>query len=136
MKRTSSRSATMFGIIALLAVSLAPAALAGVGPPNFFTYAHDRLYNGVLTPTELPNRGEFDQIFVLGSGLTTVADAAPGDQSYNGGRWEVHPVTFLTIAATQFTNAEQILAAAQAGQISIGPVVKRFECPLIPINQH
>ena len=44
-------------------------------------------------------------------------------------------MTFVSIAPTQFTNAEQILTVAQAGQISIGPIVKRFECPLIPINE-
>jgi hypothetical protein len=31
----------------------------------------------------------------------------------------------------QFKNAEDIHTAAQAGQIEIGDVVKRFECPLI-----
>jgi len=50
---------------------------------------------------------------------------------FNGGRWEVRPITWLTIQPTQFTNAEDIVAAADAGQISIGDVVKRFECPLI-----
>jgi hypothetical protein len=38
---------------------------------------------------------------------------------------------WLTISPTQFTNAGQVEAAAAAGQISIGEVVKRFECPLI-----
>ena len=37
----------------------------------------------------------------------------------------------FNIAPTQFTNAEDILAAADAGDIAIGEVVKRFECPLI-----
>lgn len=126
----------MFGLVALLAIGLGSVAIAGLGPPNFFTYAHDRLYSGVLTPTDLPPDGKFDKIYVLGSGLKPVSDAAPGDKEYNGGRWEVHPVTFLTISPTQFTNAEQILSAAGAGQISIGPIVKRFECPLIPIHDH
>jgi hypothetical protein len=43
-------------------------------------------------------------------------------------------VTFLTIPPTQFTNAEDILDAEAQGQISIGPVVRRFECPLIPVQ--
>ena len=122
--------------LALTVLTLAATALAGQGPPANMIYAHDRLYTGVNSPRDLPNQGVFDVIYPLGPGLDAVSDAAPGDPTYTGGRWEVHPVTFLTLAATQFTNAEQILAAAQAGQISIGPVVKRFECPLIPINQH
>ena len=56
----------------------------------------------------------------------------PATWRYNGGRWEVRLVQFLTIAPTQFTNAAEVHAAAAAGQISIGDVVRRFECPLIP----
>ena len=66
--------------------------------------------------------------------LHAVSEAAPGDRDYRGGRWEVRPVTFVTIAPRQFTNAEDIVAAASRGEIQIGGVVKRFECPLIPIN--
>jgi len=31
----------------------------------------------------------------------------------------------------QFTNVEDLLAAEKAGQLTIGPVVQRFQCPLI-----
>jgi hypothetical protein len=95
-------------------------------------YAHDNVYKTVATPADLPDRGRFDQIYVLGSGLAAVADAAPGDPEYNGGRWEVHFVEWITIPPTQFTNAEDLQASADRGEITIGPVVRRFECPLIP----
>jgi hypothetical protein len=95
-------------------------------------YAHDNVYKTVATPADLPEQGRFDQIYVLGSGLAAVADAAPGDREYNGGRWEVHFVEWITISPTQFTNAEDLQAAADRGEITIGPVVRRFECPLIP----
>jgi len=103
-----------------------------LGPPGGTIYAHDRMFRTIATPANLPNHGKFDTIYVLGDGLANVADAAPGDMEFNGGRWEVRPVEFLTIAPTQFTNAEDIEAAAMRGEISIGPVVKRFECPMIP----
>ena len=97
-------------------------------------YANDELFTGVNAPRDLPNQGTFDTIYVLGSGLASVADAGPGDPDYNGGRWEVHVVTWNTIEPTQFTNDEQVEAAAAAGQITISDVVRRFECPLVPIR--
>ena len=67
----------------------------------------------------------------MGEGLANVADAAPGDRDWNGGRWEVHVITW-NVTPTQYTNADDVLAAESRGDLSIGPVVRRFECPLIP----
>jgi hypothetical protein len=119
--------------LTVLAVLLAaiPASAAGLGPPSGGIYAHDQLFRTVGTPKDLPPQGEFDTIYALGGDLLNVSEAAPGDADFNGGRWEVRPITWVSIAPTQFTNAEQIVAAAAAGQISIGDVVRRFECPLI-----
>ena len=133
MARTPQR------IAALLALTLAIAsfnvtALAQQGPPTNRIYANDELFTGVNAPRDLPNEGRFDTIYVLGSGLASVADAGPGDPGYNGGRWEVRFVTWTGMAPTQFTNADQVAAAAAAGQIQIGDVARRFECPLVPMR--
>jgi len=120
--------------LALAALSLSSVADAQLGPPGGTIYANDQQFQTIGTPTTLPDRGQFDTIYALGEGLANVADAAPGAPGYNGGRWEVRMVTFLTIPPTQFTNAEDILDAEAQGQISIGPVVRRFECPLIPVQ--
>jgi hypothetical protein len=105
-----------------------------LGPPGGMIYAHDRMFKTIGTPAMLPNHGNFDTIYVLGHGLANVSEVAPGDRDFNGGRWEVRLVEFLTISPTQFTNAEDIQAAAMSGEIAIGPVVKRFECPMIPAH--
>jgi hypothetical protein len=118
--------------VALCALAVCSVAFAQAGPPGGKIYAHNMLFKTVGTPTSLPEHGKFDLIYVLGNGLANVANAAPGDMEFNGGRWEVHPITWVTIDPMQFTNAEDLEAAAAAGQISIGPVVKRFECPMIP----
>ena len=55
-------------------------------------------------------------------------------REFNGGRWEVRPVEFLTIDPKQFTNADDLKAATMRGEISIGGVVKRFERPMIPAH--
>lgn len=101
-----------------------------VGPPGGTIYAHDVEYRTVGTPADLPDHGKFDTIYVLGEPYANVADAAPGDMEWNGGRWEVRFITW-NVAKTQFTNAEQIHAAAEAGDITISEVKRRFECPLI-----
>lgn len=123
-------------VIAAVLSSLvfAVAAFAGLGPPGGTIYAHDVAYRTIGTPADLPPVGKFDHIYVLGGELANVSDAAPGDKEFNGGRWEVLPVTWLTIPPTQFTNAEQIHMAAQKGQIQIGAPVRHFECPLIPMK--
>jgi hypothetical protein len=124
--------ATVVAVMSVSSLALAQGQGHGpVGPPGGTIYANDMQFRTVGTPNDLPNHGKFDTIYVLGSGLVNVADAAPGDMEFNGGRWEVRFITWETISPTQFTNAEQVHAAAMAGQITIGDVARRFECPLI-----
>ncbi len=131
-----SRVRTVALVVGMLLISLASTAvLAGQGPPMNRIYAHDELFTGVNAPRDLPNRGPFDAIYALGPGLMAVSESAPGDQDYNGGRWEVRVVTFTGMSPTQFTNAEQIEAALAMGKITLSGVVRRFECPLIPLHQ-
>jgi hypothetical protein len=120
---------------ALLALAqIASAQDMGIGPPGGNIYASDRLFHTIATPTNLPDQGKFETIYQLGNGLFSVAEAAPGEPGFAGGRWEVRPVTWLTISPTQFTNATQIHAAVAAGQISVGDVVRRFVCTLNPAH--
>lgn len=132
MFHIAGRILAPLALAASLILGITAAVDAQLGPPEFPTYANDELFVGILTPRDLPNHGKFDTIYLLGPGLITVADAGPGDTDYNGGRWEVRRITWLTISPRQFTNDGQIDAAAAAGQIMIGDVVRRFECPLIP----
>ena len=129
-----SLKSTLIAVAAVACVAQSASAQEGLGPPGGVIYASDRMFRTVATPNDLPNQGNFDVIYVLGNGLANVAEAAPGEPGFNGGRWEVRLVTWVTIQPMQFTNAAQVRAAAMAGQISIGNVVRRFECPLIPIH--
>jgi hypothetical protein len=134
MLRKSLALAAVANIALVFALCAASAAMAGQGPPTNMIYANDELFTGVNAPRDLPNQGKFDTIYVLGAGLMSVADSAPGDTDYNGGRWEVRILTWVSIQAQQFTNDAQIAAAVAAGQITVGDVVRRFECPLIPMR--
>ena len=70
-----------------------------------------------------------------------VAEAAPGDRDYNGGRWIVHAISFANYGAAlaafdandsgAFDSAEEVEAAIAAGAATDLGVVKRFVCPAI-----
>lgn len=126
------RLLVLLGALALLAVAVSPASADGLGPPGGMFYANDQVWRSIIVPNTLPPEGAFDTLYMLGAGLAPVADASPGSPQYNGGRWEVRMVTFAAgVDPVQFTNADALLAAAKEGDVSIGPVVTRFECPLI-----
>jgi hypothetical protein len=78
------------------------------------------------------------------SGQRSVAEAAPGDPDYNGGRWTVMAVTFTEAGLIVFdpdgdgavnfelTNAEAVLESAELGLLTIQETGIYFECPLLP----
>lgn len=126
------------GAILAMAIGAGTVAGSGLGPPgtNAF-YVDGTIYRTIATSTNLGDTGaplhSYDAIYDLGGGgLINVAEAAPGDTDYNGGRWMVLPVTWLTISPTQFESEEQVLAAEMLGQIAIGDPVAFFVCPAIP----
>lgn len=121
----------------ILLVAVTATALAG-GPPGIGFYVDGSLYRTVGTPTDFSGTGApastYDRIFALGDGLRNVAEAKPGDQDYNGGRWMVLPVTWIT-APRQLTSAEEVMAAANSGELTIATQpAKQFLCPVIPLQ--
>lgn len=73
-----------------------------------------------------------------------VADAAPGDRDYNGGRWIVKIVSFTTSYASAvaahggngvFDSEEEVLAAIAAGAATATEAF-RFECPVRPLPRN
>jgi hypothetical protein len=126
--------------VALLAASIgAGGALAG-GPPAPAFYVDGDLYRTVGTPTDLFGTGApestYDVIYALGGDLLNVAESKPGDRDYNGGRWLVLPITWADdVEPVQFKNDDDILAAAEAGDLTIGSTpVKSFVCPVIKLR--
>jgi hypothetical protein len=133
--------------IAVAAAIVVPAgvASAGVTGPSF--YVDGQLYRTVGTPTDLSGTGapdsSFDVIYDFGGLQPNVAEAAPGDTDYNGGRWQVHAVSFADYAAAvaavdangsgDLDSVEEVEAAIDAGLAMDLGVVKQFECPAIPL---
>lgn len=117
---------------------LAPAFGAAATPPQAAgrIYADNELWATFAT-TNLPPgpTHSFDQLYAFpGTSLVEVSDAAPTSVGYHGGRWEVHDVTFAAgVNPVQYTNAQAILDAAAAGQLTISGPVMYFDCPLFPL---
>jgi hypothetical protein len=145
-----SSTAAVVAALALAGAGLAAAAGAGgVTGPAF--YVDGALYRTVGTPTDLSRTGApdhtFDVIYDFGGAQPNVAEVAPGDAGYNGGRWRVHALAFNTswaaTVAAHDTNAsgdldsdEEVEAAladaGPAGATDLG-VVKSFVCPVIEV---
>jgi hypothetical protein len=139
------------GIVAVVgAALLAPAASAGVSGPAF--YVDGELYRTVGTPTDFSHTGapdhSFNTIYAFPAGTQrNVAEAAPGDRDFRGGRWMVHGLSFADYAAAvtahdangsgNFDSAEEVAAAIAAGSATDTGIVRMFECPVIklPANQ-
>ena len=143
-----ARRMLSFAVAAAAGAALAATALAGSGGvtgPSF--YVDGSLYRTVATPTDLPASApvqSFDTIYDFGGLQPNVAEAAPGDRDYNGGRWMVHALSFADYAAAldafdandsgAFDSAEEVQAAIAAGAATDLGVVKRFVCPAIPLR--
>jgi hypothetical protein len=130
---------------ALVSITAIPAP-AGVGGPAF--YVDGQLYRTVGTPTDLSSTGApshaWDVIYDFGGQQLNVAEAAPGDTDYNGGRWQVHALQFpdgyTAALADGDTNhngvldsTQEVAASLAAGSTVDAGVVKQFECPAIPL---
>lgn len=140
------------GLIAALVLvgGVAAQGAGGVTGPAF--YVDGVMYRTVATPTDLSNTGapahSFDTIYDLGGAQLNVAEAAPGDRDYNGGRWMVHAIAFNTDWATTVaahdangsgdldSDAEVLAALADAGPAGATDlgVVKQFVCPVIKMT--
>jgi hypothetical protein len=115
-------------LAALASLSFTASAMAdGLGPPSGTIYAFDQAYRTVATPTSLPDRGQFDTIYVFPDcpSCASVSEAAPGSPDYNGGRWKVVAADGIT---TQLTNSGDVVDQAS----SLADTGTRFVCPLIP----
>ena len=139
-------------VLAVATVAAATAAAAGAAGSGGVTgpafYVNGQLYRTVNTPTDLSNTGapenSFDTIYDFGGLQPNVATAAPGDQSYNGGRWRVHGLSFTNYPAAvqQFDSngsgdldsASEVQAALAAGAATDVGIVKSFVCPVIPLH--
>jgi len=142
-RRVATTVAVLAAAFGLFAV--APAS-GGVTGPAF--YVDGVLYRTVNTPTDLSVTGApaqaWDTIYDFSGVQTNVATAAPGDRDYNGGRWQVHALSFPSGYDAALTtgdldgdgvldSAAEVDAALADGTALDTGVVKQFVCPVIPV---
>ena len=121
--------------LALLIVTVIPAFAAG---PNFgqAIYADGVAWgtkgNGDLPAPTDNNRQSFDGLYKFTNGVEgqlAVAEAAPTNPAYNGGRWIEYLVTF---------NGDPELvtsyAQLQTLDVTIVETGNYFQCPLLPVK--
>lgn len=122
---------------ATLALAVGAGSVLAGGPPAVGFYVDGTLYRTIGTPTDFTNTGapasSFETIYALGNGFRNVAEAAPGDAGFKGGRWMVVPIIWH-VAPVQYTSDEQIVAAEAAGDIEFATPTTFFECPVIKVQ--
>ena len=143
MKKELIGAAIAAGLVLAPAVaSAAPGRSSGAGgvTPGAAFYVDGATYRTVGTPTDLSGTGapahSFDAIYAI-DGQLNVAEAAPGDRDYNGGRWKVYGVDVTDAMAAGpdgvFTSEEEVLAAVDDGKASLVATGVSFVCPVIPM---
>ncbi len=143
--------------ILVISVLASPAALADA--PNFSPalYADGKEF-GTKGVTTLPaplehNRQSFDVLYVITNsnhpeGQLPVAEAAPGNGYYNGGRWFTHTAEWTADGFVAhggivpvIKSQDDVMYHANMGHVVVtpgsfpgGPPVY-FECPLLPVKE-
>ena len=126
------------GALALLPLS---GSAQGVSGPAF--YIDGVLYRTVGTPTDFSDTGApadtYDVIYNFrGAQQYNVATVAPGYPGFNGGRWQVHWVTFADYAAAlaahdlngsgDFDSAAEVEDALADGSAVDQGIIRTFLC--------
>ncbi len=130
----------------ILTVGIVAVSVAGVGPPALDAiWADEELYATVGTPTDLPDKGPKDGLYVFEGleGQRAVSEAKPGDQDYNGGRWQVYILNFTDegkaihdvdgdgIVDFELTSWEMVEHHISLGHLESAGLGPSFVCPLI-----
>jgi len=134
MEKTMRKTAFITGL--LMTFGMFVVAVAGVGPPiTDAIWADGVLYATVATPTQLPDKGPKDGIFAFPNlqGQRSVAEAKPGDQDYNGGRWEVYLINAINPGNLpgELTSWEEVESYISSGDLEISGMGTSLVCPLI-----
>lgn len=151
------RRLSVMVLVFVLALAFAVPAFANPGKPNF----EGGLYgDGVLWGTKgaavLPglkgnNAKSFDKLFVITNsnnpmGQLPVAEAAPGNPAFNGGRWYTHTVEWTQAGfdahgtVPVLKSYDDIMLHYGLGHLTItagsppGGPPAFFECPLLPVK--
>lgn len=131
------------------ASTISPGPASGARRAEKALWADGKIWDTILTPATFrppknPNSADKLYVFMNLDGQRSVAEAAPYEQDYDGGRWWVHAVYFTElglsihdtdgdgIANLELTSDDQVLHHMSLGHFTIEPTDTYFECPLLP----
>lgn len=144
-------------IVLALSLAVVTPALANSGKPSFAPniWADGQQF-GTKGAAALPaanqnNLQSFDKLFVITNsnnpaGQVPVAEAAPGNPNYNGGRWYTQTVTWTEAGLNAhgivpvLKSYGDVMFHYQLGHLDITPGTFAggppafFECPLLPVK--
>jgi len=122
----------------VVAISLIFAVPAFAAAPTFdpTIYADGETW-GTKGTTDLPaptenNVQSFDGLFKF-PGQMPVAEAAPGNPAYNGGRWIEYNVTWVGTPVL-VTSYAQLHGLVMSGDVTFVETGAYFQCPLLPVH--
>jgi hypothetical protein len=138
------RKFAVLSLVLVFILALAATAYADPGRPNFgpAIFADGEVF-GTKGTTTLPapnehNTQSYDKIFTFTNGAEgqlPVAEAAPGNPMYNGGRWSGQSATWiddLPHPKPVLTSYEEVMFHYNLGHIIIESADNYFQCPLLP----
>ena len=150
------RKLTFLTLVFVLSLALAVPASANPGKPNFgpSVFGDGKAWGtkgaAGLPPPNEHNLQSFDMLFVItnsnAAGQLPVAEAAPGNPGYNGGRWYTHTVTWTAAGFSAHGTVPVLMSYADVmfhaslGHLTITPGSPAggppdfFECPLLPVK--
>jgi hypothetical protein len=143
-------------ILIVFCFIMAATAFAKPGKPNFSPaiYADGEVW-GTKGTADLPppnehNLQSFDKLFMFtgdaAPGQLPVAEAAPGNPYYNGGRWFTHVVSWTQEGIDAYDTLpvlmsyDDIMLQYDLGYLNIAPgspgggPATYFQCPLLPVK--
>lgn len=150
--RHTTRTSTRRRILKTGALALGGAALgvgasttAAAGKPNFEAgfWGDDSRWGTKVNDTlpEPRNKDSLDRLFFVrhDDQVVPLAEAAPGNPDYNGGRWWSHTVTVEDESAIDFPiTSNDELRNLPDGAVTITPGEENhptfFSCPLVPFK--
>lgn len=152
MKGFGNMAVAALGALLIAGFASAPIASAGANVIRTGSFWGDGvLWGSSVTPAALPSdapASSFDRFFVITNsnnpmGQFPVAEAAPGNPDYNGGRWVTYTVMWTAAAFADhgtvpvLTSLADIMFHAGIGHLTVtqgsppGGPPPYFECPLI-----
>lgn len=150
------RRISIITLVLALALVLTVPAFANPGKPGFApgVYGDGRAWGtkgaAALPPPNGSNLQSYDRLFVFtngSEGQLPIAEAAPGNPRYNGGRWFTQTVSWTAAGIADHGGNPPVLKSyaevafhAGLGHLTIaagspaGGPPDFFECPLLPVK--